>query len=234
MRSAGFTLVELLIAFTLMSLIVLLLFSGLRLASRAWEGVDNSAERLASIRTARDLVAQMLIQARDYRIEIEDEAGSQLVFTGDTQSIEFVSPLTRHVGIPGLYILRLGLESNGGESQLVMTRWLVHPSVLAGLDGNPEWQPLEPGETLLTGPMDEDIAAGAFGSSLLLERIEEFEITYFGPPEGETGVEGLEDEGEWQEEWVERSQMPVAVRLHITTEAQDWPDTIVRLADGGA
>ncbi|NEX17237.1 MAG: general secretion pathway protein GspJ, partial [Halochromatium sp.] len=39
MRGRGFTLVELLIALSLIGIITLLLFSGLRLGSRSWEAV---------------------------------------------------------------------------------------------------------------------------------------------------------------------------------------------------
>ena len=42
--AGGFTLVELLIAFVLVALISLLLFSGLRLGLRSWGGVEAAAE----------------------------------------------------------------------------------------------------------------------------------------------------------------------------------------------
>ena len=48
----GFTLIELIIALALIALITLLLFSGLRLGARAWDGVDALSERHAELRTA--------------------------------------------------------------------------------------------------------------------------------------------------------------------------------------
>jgi len=59
----GFTLVELLIALSLIGLITLLLFSGLRLGTRAWEGVETTADRTAELRVARNFLERALVQA---------------------------------------------------------------------------------------------------------------------------------------------------------------------------
>lgn len=100
----GFTLVELLIAFVLVALISLLLFSGLRLGMRSWEGVEAAAEYNTRLRLARDFLARVLSQARPISLTLD--ARPYLVFAGDSQNLEFVAPLSGQVGIPGLYILR--------------------------------------------------------------------------------------------------------------------------------
>ena len=64
-RAQGFTLIELIIALALIALITLLLFSGLRLGTRAWDGVDTVSERHAELRSARTFLDQALRQARD-------------------------------------------------------------------------------------------------------------------------------------------------------------------------
>jgi general secretion pathway protein J len=215
--SYGFTLVELVIALALIGLISLLLFAGLRLGTRAWEGVEAAAERTAEPRIARNFLERALTQARPARLTYDAE--QILVFAGDAQNLELVAPLSEHVGIPGLYVLRLSLQ----EERLVLTRWLLHPDVLEGFGDVPPWEPFaDGGGPAAAGSLDQDRAAGAHGTTLLLDAVEELEITYFGVAEGE------QDPG-WHGEWLDQSRMPMAVRVHMTTREQTWPDMLIRL-----
>lgn len=247
----GFTLIELVIALALVALITVLLFSGLRLGSRAWDGVDRVAERNAELRSARGFLDLALSQARDLVLRFE-EADRQ-VFAGNAASLEFVAPLSEHVGIPGLYVLRLGIEGRGEDSRLVMTRWLLHPDVLAGNVDTPEWRPLDPDSPGISGnpAREQDLAAGAFGQTVLLEGVGEFQLSYFGiatetdldkaaaghgtptpakPPRfGQGKGVGEEPEGQWYEEWVRQPHPPRLIRVHLTSRRQDWPDSIIRL-----
>lgn len=216
--SHGFTLVELLIALALISLITLLLFSGLRLGTRAWEGVETIAERTAEPRIAHNFLARILTQARPARVSFEAE--EVLVFAGDAENLELVAPLSEHVGTPGLYVLKLSLEEDG---QLVLTRWLLHPDVLEGSGDIPGWEPFDGGGGIsATGPLDEDLAAGAYGSTLLLDGVEELQIAYFGISEGE-------QDPDWHQDWLEQPRMPEAVRIHLNTAERTWPDMLIRL-----
>lgn len=221
----GFTLVELLIALVLIAVITLLMFSGLRLGSRAWEGVETVTERVSDLRVARNFLERTLRQARPASVIFD---GMELpIFAGDIQSLELVAPLSEHVGIPGLYVLRLVLEPNGEHERLVLVRWLLHPEVLAGGDDYPEWEPLleSSGIAADAGPLDRDLAAGAYGRTVLLPRVEAFELGYFGVAEGET-------EPEWFDEWEGQSRLPLRVRLLVTTPSQSWPAAIVELSGG--
>jgi len=60
----GFTLVELLIALVLIAIISVLMFSGLRLGSRAWEGVETVSDRVSDLRVARNFIERTLRQAQ--------------------------------------------------------------------------------------------------------------------------------------------------------------------------
>jgi general secretion pathway protein J len=246
-RSTGFTLIELIIALALVALITVLLFSGLRLGSRAWDGVDTVAERNAELRGARGFLHRALLQSRDLVLRVSGE--DHQVFTGNATSLEFVAPLSEHVGIPGLYVLRLGLEGRGDEVRLMLTRWLLHPDVLAGNAEAPEWQPLDPEAPKAIGAPDEeqDLAAGAFGQTVLLEGVGSFELAYFGIAEdvglgatatedavtpsktGRVGQDKEESEGQWYEEWVGQPHPPKLIRVRLTSRRQDWPDSVVAL-----
>ena len=138
--SAGFTLIELLIALAMVGLITLLLFSALRMGSRAWDSVDLVAERIGALRLTRDFLQQALSQARN--VDLFFDGTPVWIFSGDGERIEFAAPLAERVGVPGLYILRLALEDNGDRKDLILTRWLIHPEVLEGMDNVPAWEPL--------------------------------------------------------------------------------------------
>lgn len=219
----GFTLVELLIALVLVSFITVLLFSGLRLGTRAWDGVDRVSERIAELRIARGFIERTLGQLRPARILYDAQQVS--VFAGTEQGLEFVAPLSEHVGISGLYVLRLTLSETGGSANLVLTRWLLHPEVLEGGDGIPEWEPFDGEGGLFAGADidDQDTASGSYGRTLLLEDVDEFQIAYFGVVEGE-------QDGDWYDEWLEQPRLPLLIRFRLTTKAQTWPDTQIAIA----
>jgi general secretion pathway protein J len=224
-RRHGFTLVELLIALVLIAVITLLMFSGLRVGSRAWEGVETVSERVSDLRVARNFIDRTLRQTR--RTSIVFDGQDWPVFAGDPERVELVAPLSEHVGIPGLYVLRLVLESAGDHDRLVLVRWLLHPEVLEGGDDYPAWEPLLESSGIGgdEGPLDRDVAAGAYGRTVLLPEVEVFELAYFGVAEGET-------EPEWFEEWVGQSRLPQKVRVVVSTPRQSWPAAVLELPSG--
>lgn len=221
-RAAGFTLAELLIALSLIGIITLLLFSGLRLGSRSWEAVETVSERVADLRIARNFVERALRQARPSSLVLN---GVEVpVFAGDSTALEWVAPLSAHVGIPGLYILRLTLEEAGEYTRLVLTRWLLHPDILAGTADSPAWEPLldQVGSASDLGPFDRDLAAGAYGRTVLLPQVADFRLEYFG--QQPSGIDR-----EWFDDWIGQSELPELVRLSLTTPSQGWPQTVIRL-----
>jgi general secretion pathway protein J len=219
----GFTLVELLIALALVSLITLMLFSGLRLGSRAWEGVDAVSEQVSEVRVARDFLVSTLSQVRPTSLTLEAEMVA--VFAGDGERLEFVAPLSEHVGVPGLYVLRIELVPTDQDQALILTRWLVHPEVLEGFEDIPAWEPLgeDSGLFLDAVARDTDAAAGAFGRTVLLDRVADFRIAYYGMADGDI-------EPDWHEEWLGQAGLPTLLQIRLATPAQSWPDLVVGLA----
>jgi general secretion pathway protein J len=211
----------------LIAVILALMFSGLRLGSRAWEGVETVSERVNDLRVARNVIERTLRQAHPATVVFDGEEWP--VFAGDAESVELVAPLSEHVGIPGLYIVRLVLEPAGDHARLVLVRWLLHPDVLEGGDDYPAWEPLMEATTIAAdvGPLDRDLAAGAYGRTVLLPQVEQFELAYFGTAEGET-------EPEWVAEWLQQPRLPQQVRIAVSTPRQSWPAAVVELPAGDA
>lgn len=224
-RRGGFTLIELLIALSLIALITLLLFSGLRLGARAWEAVEVAADQNGELRIARGFIERALRQARGVAVPYQDRYWWGL--SGDAQRIEFVAPLSDRVGIGGLHLLRLTLEERGDGRSLILTRWLLHPDVLAGAPELriPTWAEFDAGLGGVYGDHQvEDSAAGVFGRMVLLDDVDEWTVAYFGLRDGQL-------DGEWFDDWFDQPTLPRRVQVSLTRSGESWPELVIPLPD---
>ena len=220
----GFTLIELVIALAIIGLISLLLFSGLRLGGRSWEAVETVGERLSGPRLADGFLRRTLGQTRP--ISAVYDGQSVQVFAGESERIEWAAPLSEHVGLSGLYILRLELEGMDEARTLVLTRWLLHPEILEGGGEVVPWEPMTKQEAASLSDLrtDLDAADGAFGRAWLLAKVSRFELAYYGVLDGES-------DADWHDEWLEQTRLPKLVRIRLETTEQSWPDLVVALPD---
>jgi general secretion pathway protein J len=99
-RTAGFTLVELLVALVLLSLVFLLLTSGLRLGAKVWNVGDEAVPNRSEVLAAHHLLRRVLSEARPIMIEARPR---HVFFTGDDDSIRLVTSVPGHLGLGGLY-----------------------------------------------------------------------------------------------------------------------------------
>lgn len=120
-RQSGFTLLELLIALTLMGLVLALLYGGLRLGIRSWDAGEARAEAGNDMRLVQEFIRRRLRES--VTVYRSDESyGRVPVFAGEPESIRFVTPMLTHLGLGGLYEVRLGVVEDDGIGRLVM-RW---------------------------------------------------------------------------------------------------------------
>lgn len=224
-KAAGFTLVEVLIALTLATVVTVLLFAGLRLGTRTWERLTSVQERLEALRSAHNVIERALRQTRD--LGATWDGRPVVVFAGEAQRLDWVAPLTI-IGMPGLYVLRVALEPTAHGAQLVLTRWLYHPEVLAGTDVSPPWIPLAEAGALETAAAagGQEPASGVFGRTVLLAEVGDFALAYFGTLPGE-------NEPRWHDTWLGFNQLPRSIRLQLTTPEQSWPAALVTLPGPG-
>jgi general secretion pathway protein J len=155
-RERGFTLLELLVAVTLLGVLMAALFGALRLGARVWETGEARLDATARVQVVQDFLRRQLGQTMPL-IEVTDDprASGRLLFEGDEERLRFVSLLPEHLGA-GAGLMELGLSEPaqvGAPGNLVI-----------------RWRPLDrTGEA--DTPADEWI---------LIEDIESLEITYFG------------------------------------------------------
>ena len=123
-REAGFTLIELLVSLTLLGLVFVLLFGGLRFGMRAWERTAANADQGESVRTAQDVLRGEIEQACPRR------AGTpvRVRFSGDAGGVSFLGPLP---GGTACAALRLQAVRDGNLERLVLRTASLNDALLA-------------------------------------------------------------------------------------------------------
>lgn len=150
-RQTGFTLLELVVAITLMGLVLVVLYSGLRLGLNGWDSGERRAEASNRLRSVQEFLRRQLAQSMTvYQTEANEKRNKIVVFTGEAVAIEFVAPMLVHLGQGGLY--RVRVETDGGQMRV-------------------RWRPYLPG----------DPTAGEEREAVLLDGVSDVEWAYFGP-----------------------------------------------------
>lgn len=151
-RERGFTLVELIVALTILGLISAALFTALRFSVRAWEGGES---RVAEI-SDRAAVLRFL-RARLEAVQPESlptgPRSSEPAFDGRPARLRFAAAMPPEVGLGGLYLFTLSQPA-------------TKPPIL-------DWQLLRP-----DGPVD--IADGRQRPRPLFDEALRVEFRYFG------------------------------------------------------
>jgi general secretion pathway protein J len=131
----GFTLIELLVGLTLMALISIILFGGMRFGMRAWEAVDERVERTTRIEMVQNLLRRQLGQAR----LPSTSAGKPLVaFAGQPDRVTFIAPPPRSGEVNDDLVFVLAKSDANQQSNLDLTWGPLPPPASAGAPGGPE------------------------------------------------------------------------------------------------
>jgi len=104
-QSQGFTLVELLVALTLFSLILVMIFSALHATSRSWQIGEKKITANDEQRLELAFIRKHLSQAIPL-IRI-DGRENRILFKGESEAVHFISRLPAHRGGGGLYLVSL-------------------------------------------------------------------------------------------------------------------------------
>lgn len=119
-QTAGFTLVELLLAITLMSILLGLTYTGLRAATRSAERGEKILAVGGEMRAAHQFVRRQLNQMLPLPFAVEDRREQvRVVFEGDARHIQYVAPMPGYLGAggPQVQLLELVNDNDGGVLQ---------------------------------------------------------------------------------------------------------------------
>lgn len=121
-RESGFTLVELLVALSLLALLAMLLHAGIRDGARAWRTVDARSGQLESL-----LLAQSFLRERISSLgpppDIAEPAAGTAWFDGADDRLTITTPWLETLPVAGLYRMQFAAAPASGEPAGLVVRW---------------------------------------------------------------------------------------------------------------
>lgn len=196
-RQTGFTLVEVIIASTLLGVMMLLITGSLRMGAQSW---DNGEEKLA--KTSRRFVVQNFLRRHlSSMVPVaatpqpgEDQA---LSFSGKRNGFKYVAALPTQVKRGGLYVFNLYVGGAPGQRDL---RLSITPFVQNPKAGDK------------VEPVD-DLA--------LVEDVDKVEFSYL-PPAMQPGVGSR-----WSDEWAQAQMPVLIRLDIQPSDAPAWPPMLI-------
>ena len=189
---AGVTLVELMVALAVLSLMAVLLLGGMRLGLRVWESGGDRQASEQRLERADAFLRQLLAQAgRAPGMSglSPDEAAAATVtsmvtagFIGEADRMHFVALLPYQLGSDGNYQFELSRHGNARGGNLVLG-----------------WR-RDGGSTR---------EAGALAQTVLLDGVRSLRLAYFGHQTNEPA-------SSWHERWADRNMLPALIRLDLS------------------
>lgn len=155
MKARGFTLVEMLIAISLLTLLAGLAYGTLRTGIRSWDVANLRAERGDALKVAWPYLHRTLQTARPVRATQTD----QVRFDGGTQELVWITELPSHLAGSGARQVRLYSHREPG-SDTPQLRLSHHDLEATSFDAADNQQ------------------------AVLVERLQQLQLQYYGPPEG--------------------------------------------------
>jgi general secretion pathway protein J len=129
-RPRGFTLVELLLAVTLMSVLLALAYGGLRAATRSSERGQETLEQTSRLRITHQFVRRQfnLMLPLAWQADPVD-AESRVVFEGSADFVQFVAPMPGYLGSGGPHVQRIELADGRDGYELLFSHALLQDFV---------------------------------------------------------------------------------------------------------
>jgi general secretion pathway protein J len=124
-KAAGFTLVELLLALTLMSMLLALAYGGLRASTRATDKGQAILEDSSRIRMAHQFVRKQLNQMAPLVFAESEDQQERSVFEGEAMKIRYVAPMPGYLGFGGPQVQELAVVSGDEGYELVLSHALL-------------------------------------------------------------------------------------------------------------
>lgn len=118
-RRNGFTLIEVLIAMTLLGVMVVLLFSSLKVAAESWNLGENKITEVNKKAVVYQFFKRHLMAIRplpSLTTEQNVDAGSQQVFQGLNQSLRFAGALPASSARKGLQVFEITLDPENAST----------------------------------------------------------------------------------------------------------------------
>ncbi len=198
----GFTLLETVIALTLLAVMLAMLFAGLRMGIRAWDAGSGRGDRADQALLTWSFVRKELTAAFPWRFK--DPLAVKLAFRGERERLRFVSMRPAEIGGGGLAFVSFEFEPARGTSEpgrLVMRRAFAAA-------GHTDFSAVEAAEKFT-----------------ILEAVSTVRFEYFGAENDATSPA-------WSDRWEFPQRLPSHVRLKVKLGEEPLPDMVVAMRLG--
>lgn len=139
MASRGFTLLELLVVMSLLSIIMVGLTSALRTMAQTETKIDRRLEQLEETRVVRAFLLQTLGRVSAQKMDAPGATGKTMVpFEATADSLMWVGIMPARAHLGGRYFFRLAMEDTGTEKALVLRFAPWSPNLML-----PDWTQTE-------------------------------------------------------------------------------------------
>ncbi len=206
-KQQGFTLIEVIVVFTLLAMIMAMIFSGIDSGRRTAEKGEKRITAINEIRVVQNIIRSQVSKAMSLGVA-ESEEGEMLRFMGDPESITFVSQMPGYLGKGGPHIQKLELVNGRNGKELQYTHGLI-----SNYDDEDELSEFDDAEPMV-----------------ILENIKDGSFSFI-----ELDEEGLATD--WLSELENPTAMPLMVQLDLVMSRQakeQWPLLQIALQVDGA
>ena len=201
-RQHGFTLVELIIALLILSIVMALCASGFKFGTRVWNTIDVQAAQIDTIQAVQGFIRASMSNSLVHDRFVEEEDGGKLenLFIGDTTRIKYVSYSPRYGVDDYLYEYDLFLDYDNKRLSL-------------------HYRPFNKVEN----------SESANSISTLVEGVEEIKIEYFSGYVDDLDS-GSDWSTAWTNEFV--LPLLVKINLVLEDKQKHWPELVIQMRNG--
>jgi general secretion pathway protein J len=198
-RESGFTLIEMIVAMTILGVMLGLLYQGLTFALRSWDASDVNGQLTMDRRIGENFLRREISEL--FPMRWKDPVTLKLAFEGDSKHLKFVSARPAGLTAGGLSLVSVEVADdarNRRERNLVMRRAMPD-------DEQKDFRPLDKAE-----------------ASILLANVDSVEFAYFG-------AENDFADPKWTGDWTYPSRVPLMIRMRVKTgDGTQLPDMVMK------
>lgn len=202
-RDSGFTLLEVLVAVMVLSIIMTTAFGALRLGARSWEAGVTRAIETGDFRTAAGFLQRQINQT--LAMTWPGENTGRIAFSGLRNRLRFIGPAPQQQQYAGLFEYTLAVRTQDLEKELVLS-----------------YVPFNPGNNNFQTPRPDQ-------QQVLAQGLTAVSFEYYGV-NTVTGATTTTAAAAWHRHWApDAQQLPELIKIHVQAESPErqWPDLII-------